>query len=114
MTREELLIDLAKETGTDKLGHGYMQVYAQYLPEKCTSLLEIGIAEGKSAMMWDMFYGHDTLNLHYLDLFINPDFVNERWCKNRGITPHKGSQADINVLSEIKDTFDVIIDDGSH
>lgn len=114
MTKEEFLIDLATQTGTDKLGHGYMQMYAQYLPDKCTSLLEIGIAEGKSALLWDEFYGKEKLDLQYLDLFINPDFVNERWCRNRGIKTHKGSQADLEVLSSIKDSFDVIIDDGSH
>lgn len=114
MTKEEFLIDAATKTGTDKLQHGYIKSYAQYLPDKCRSLLEIGIAEGRSALLWDMFYGKDVLDLHYIDLFLNPDFVNERWCRNRGIMPHAGSQSDVEFLSTIKNKFEVIVDDGSH
>ena len=105
---------LAEKYGTDKLTHGYIDAYADYLPKQCRSLLEIGIAEGKSAEMWSEYYGQDTLDLHYLDLFLNPDFVSPRWCRNRGIVPHIGSQSDIKALSSIKNNFEVIIDDGSH
>lgn len=114
MTKLEFLTDAAEKTGTDKLDHGYIPKYAELLPDTCTSFLEIGIAEGKSALLWDMFYGKDKLDLHYIDLFLNPDFVNERWCRNRGIQPHAGSQSDVEFLSTIKNKFEVIVDDGSH
>lgn len=114
MTRQKQLEQLASKYGTDKLDHGYMEHYAKHLPEECKSLLEIGVAEGKSALLWDEFYGSDKLDLHLLDLFLHPKHVNPRWCRNHNFVPHMGSQSDMNFLSQIKDTFDVIIDDGSH
>lgn len=116
MTKEEFLKQAAEKTGTDKSasGHNYIPTYAKYLPDTCTSLLEIGIAEGRSAIMWDMFYGKDKLDLHYIDLFQNPDFVSQRWCRNRGIVAHTGSQADLPFIATIQDQFQIIVDDGSH
>ena len=114
MNKEQFLTLLAESHGTDKLGHGYMPEYAKNLPDKCRSMLEIGIANGASALMWKDFYGADELDLHYIDLFLNPDFVSPMWAKNRGITPHIGDQENLSFLSGITDQFEVIIDDGSH
>jgi len=105
------LCDLYK---SDIDSHGYLEPLSVYLPDTCRSMLEIGIAEGFSAQIWSDFYGNDTLDLHYLDLFINPDFVSPRWCRNRGIVPHIGSQAEMNVLKKIDVQFEVVLDDGSH
>ncbi len=114
LTRLDRLMAAAKYHGTDKVGHGYIEFYAAFLPEHCRSMLEIGIAKGASALMWDEFYGKEELDLHYLDLFINPEFVSARWCRNRNFTPHAGDQSDISFLAGIRDQFDLIVDDGSH
>ena len=116
MTKYEFLDGLAKKFGTDKSsdGHGYTRYYSNLLPDKCRTLLEIGIAEGKSALLWDAFYGKDELELHYIDLFKNTEFVSQRYCRNRGWEPHKGDQGDIDFLYTIKEMFEVIIEDGSH
>lgn len=105
---------LAAKYGTDKLNHGYIPVYEQYLPKTCRTLIEIGVANGASAQMWNDFYGEENVCLHLVDLFINPEFVSERWCINRNFVPHKGSQSDIEFLSTIKAQAEVITDDGSH
>lgn len=111
------LDEIGIKHGTDKAsvnGHDYLRTYQKILPVKCRSLLEIGIAKGASAEMWLEYYGQDELDLHYIDLFINPEFKSARWCRNRGIVPHIGSQSDINLLYSIKEKFEILIDDGSH
>lgn len=110
------LEQLAQHYGTDKLKHGYIPYYEKYLPKYLNSLLEIGIAEGGSAMMWGNYYDNNKIDfdLHILDLFINPDFVDENWCDELNIVAWKGDQSDIGFLKTITEKFDVIIDDGSH
>lgn len=116
MSKYEYLDSLALKFGTDKASnwHGYTKYYAKHLPDKCRRLLEIGIAEGKSGLMWEEFYGKDELELNYIDLFENPDFVSQRFCWNRGWKAYKGNQHDTDFLYSITDMFDVIIEDGSH
>jgi len=114
MTKLEFLTSLAEKYPSDIKGHGYIEPLSKHLPDTCRSMLEIGIAQGYSAQIWTEFYGVDNTDLHYLDLFENPDFVSARWCRNRGIVPHVGSQASMATLTAIKDQFDVILDDGSH
>lgn len=108
------LKQIAERTGTDKLGHGFIDLYEEFLPKQCRTLLEIGVERGKSSLMWDEYYGHEELELSLLDLFVNPEFVSARWCRNKGFVPYKGDQSDTNFLYTIKDTFQVCIDDGSH
>lgn len=113
--REQRIKNLAGAFGSDKVGHHeYAGPYAQCLPEKCRSLLEIGVAKGASANLWNSFYGNEELDLYLLDLYLDPNHVSPRWVRNRGWTPIVGDQSDMEVLSGIKYQFDVIIDDGSH
>lgn len=106
------LTELGQKYGTDKFTHGYLPHYEQHLPTDCRSLLEIGAAKGASALMWREYY--PDCDIHILDLFLNPEFVSAKWCRERFFVPHKGDQSDLNVLSSIKEQFQVIIDDGSH
>lgn len=112
--REQQLRIFAGEFNTDKLGHGYLKHYAAELPDRCRSLLEIGIDQGGSAMMWDAFYGGTKLDLWLLDLYLNPDTMPVREVRNHGWVPVIGDQSSIEVLSSIKRDFEVIVDDGSH
>lgn len=109
-----LLNDLAIKYGTDKSNvlHNYCEHYQNYLPQDCRSLLEIGAAKGASALMWRDYY--PDCDIHILDLFLNPDFVSVKWCRERFFVPHQGDQGDLKTLSSIQDQFEVIIDDGSH
>lgn len=113
--REQRIKNLAAAFGTDKVGsHEYAAPYAKCLPEKCRSMLEIGVAKGASAQLWNSLYGNEELDLYLLDLYLDPDHVSPRWVRNRGWTPIVGDQSDMGTLSAIKSQFDVIIDDGSH
>lgn len=111
--RERRLDNLAEMYPSDKRSHGYLPLYAEHLPKKCREMLEIGVAEGWSALLWDAFYGED-LDLHLIDLFEHEKHVSVKWCRNRGFVPHQGQQQNIGFLGTIKDTFDLIVDDGSH
>lgn len=104
----------AEKYPSDMKDHGYIVPLARHLPNQCRSMLEIGIAKGFSGKIWEGVYGHNELDLHYLDLFENPEFLSVRECRNNGWVPHNGSQSDMGVLSAIKDKFEVILDDGSH
>lgn len=114
MTKSEKLKSLSELYPSDIKEHGYIEPLSRHIPNTCRAMLEIGIAQGYSAQIWTDFYGVDNTDLHYLDLFENPEFVSARWCRNRGIVPHIGSQASMATLSAIKDQFDLVLDDGSH
>lgn len=106
------LDELAAKYGTDKLEHGYLPHYRNFLPQECRSLLEIGAAKGASALMWRDYY--PDCDIHLLDLFGDPDHVSVKWCREHFFVPHQGDQGSLKVLATIQEQFDVIIDDGSH
>lgn len=61
---------LGRRYGTDKVRHGFTQVYAQALAplrESARSLLEVGVFLGGSLLMWRDFLPHATI--HGVDLF---------------------------------------------
>lgn len=106
---EHTLAELAFMYGTDKLDHGYIPFYEQYLPKNPKKILEIGVHEGRSIRMWRQYF--PDAEIHGLDLFAeNPipeGLVNVKF--------HKGNQCDWLLLELLrKEDFDVIIDDGSH
>lgn len=107
-----ILEELAGKYKTDKLEHGYLPHYQQHLPAQCRSMLEIGAAQGFSALMWRDYY--PDCDIHLLDLFLNPDFVSVKWCREHFFVPHQGDQGSLKVLATIQEQFDVVIDDGSH
>lgn len=112
--RENSILEVAKKFGSDKTDHGYIPYYSKHLPNYCRTLMEIGVAEAKSALMWDELYGSEKLELHLVDLFSDQLHVSQRYCWNRGWQTHKGNQSDIDFLYTIKEMFDVIVEDGSH
>lgn len=112
--KEQRLNTYARRFNTDKLDHGYMKHYANELPDACRSMLEIGVAKGASAAVWNLYYGSSQLDLHLLDLYMNPDLMSAREVRNNGWIPIIGDQSDMNVLSGIDRQFEVIVDDGSH
>lgn len=113
ITRNDKIFQLFRAHGSDKNDHGYAEPYAINLPNTCRSLLEIGVAKGASALAWEELYGAD-LDLHLLDLFMDPDHVSVKWCKRHGFETYEGSQSDSSLLASIRKKFEVVIDDGSH
>lgn len=105
---EVTLSELAFMYGTDKLNHGYIPFYEKYLPKSPKRILEIGVKEGKSIMMWQKYF--PDAEIHGLDIFEAdpiPDVP--------GVVFHKGNQCDYILLDKLRNfDFDIIIDDGSH
>lgn len=102
---------LADKHGTDKNhhGHNYMPFYERHLPATVTSLLEIGIKEGRSMNMWREAYPEAYLiGLDLFEEFPQPDI--------KDVFFIKGNQLDHEILYTIRHSIrpQVIIDDGSH
>ena len=101
---------------TDKLEHGYIEIYESYfnqIKDKKLKILEIGIADGKSLLTWSDYFENSQIigiDIHKIDIV-------EKKLDRKNIEVHQGSQSDKEFIEEIikKYTdFDIIIDDGSH
>lgn len=111
---QRLLDEIGLETGTDKSsrGHGYLDFYERTLRGqwKIDRILEIGVGEGASLVMWREFLPH----AHIVGLDVRQTataYAGER------IAVEIGNQADTATLRRLVDAhgpFDLIVDDGSH
>jgi hypothetical protein len=97
---------------TDKLGHGYLPYYAEHLPTKCKTLLEVGAFKGASLKLWKELYPKASISC--FDLFQDPDNISKEAVEAMGIKAYQGDQGYPNDLNQIEEMFDVIIEDGSH
>lgn len=113
MTKLDFLNSLFEKHHSDKAMHNYGAYYSQYIPDRLHSMLELGVMNGASALAWQEFYGEDA-EIYLADLFENEDWVNEKWCRNRGFIPLKGRQQDINFLNTFPTGLSLVIDDCSH
>jgi hypothetical protein len=111
--KQQTLENLFAKHGSDKLSHGYAKYYALHIPNRLHSMLELGVMNGASALSWQEFYSKDA-DIYLADLFENEDWVNERWCKNRGFIPLKGRQEDLEFLTTFPTGLSLAIDDCSH
>lgn len=105
------LTELAKKHGATKAEHNYMPLYERIINPNASALLEIGIDQGGSALMWREYM--PNADIWFLDLF-SPQNKQPEWCIENNIIPIKGSQSDVDLLFTIEKSFDYIIDDGSH
>jgi len=110
------ITELFRKYGSDKIDHGYTDIYFSYfqkLKNQKLNILEIGVADGKSVRAWSNFFTNSTI----IGIDINKIDVNEKKINKENIKIHQGSQSDKKfmekIVSEYK-KFDIIIDDGSH
>lgn len=116
------LDELARKYGTDKMCnvsdekqyHGYTIAYYDLLRDyknKPVNLLEMGVREGWSHLMWYDFFLLG--NIYGLDNFSDP-LTKDVSCDRIKIA--KGSQDDGDLLDDLFDgiSLDIIIDDASH
>ena len=96
---------------TDKLEHGYIEIYESYfnqIKDKKLKILEIGIADGKSLLTWSDYFENSQIigiDIHKIDIV-------EKKLDRKNIEVHQGSQSDKQFIEEIikKYTdFDIII-----
>lgn len=109
------LSKLAQLYGTDKLEHGYSDIYPLYFSKiKCKKLriLEIGIGGGEnvkfggnSLKMWAKYFPYSSI--------LGIDIFDKSLLDFRRIKTYQGNQTDIHFLSQFTET-DIIIDDGGH
>ena len=110
---------IAKKYGTDKISHDYIRHYEKIfdnIKDKKLNLLEIGIREGFSHLMWCDFLKYSKI--YGIDNFSDPVFLNNNINKTYNfdrITAFIGDQTDEKFLNEnITFDLDIIIDDGGH
>ncbi len=107
------LYDFAMEYGTDKSSHGYCPHYekflSEYIDKECT-LLEMGIADGKSLKMWRRWLPKSKV----------VGFDQDEGCKGRAASSDYeiviGRQENTDDLRKLVQGrfFDIIIDDAGH
>ena len=101
---------------TDKLEHGYIEIYESYFSKirhDKLKILEIGIADGKSLLTWSDYFENSQI----IGIDIHNINIVEKKLDRKNIEIHQGSQSDKNFINEIikkYSDFDIIIDDGSH
>lgn len=122
---EMKLQEIGQRFGTDKsdshhkfAGESYLDVYESYFKDfqhKKVNLLEIGVRDGCSHEMWSDWFDHEETRVFGID--IDPR------CSKTANPPSLeiviGSQADQNTIGKVfsllgNESFDFIIDDGSH
>lgn len=124
MDKNELDI-LARKYGTDKrtndaeqsIYHDYTIVYYKYLKDKrkeYKNILEIGVREGWSHMMWYDFFPNSMI--YGIDDFSDISCIPKEKIENDRIKILECSQTDEKKINEFFGNieFDMIIDDGSH
>lgn len=111
------LIELANKYNVDKgeKRHNYIKYYEQYFKDRRLdnlNILEIGIYEGMSLLMWDEYFINSTI--HGLDIddeLFCKELKNNQRIKTYLADQRQHDQLDIFFRDE---KFDIVIDDGSH
>jgi hypothetical protein len=113
------LHEIIEKYPTDKLAHGYIPIYQKYFePIKYTTkkVLEIGLFNGNSQLMWKSFF--PNAQIYALD---NLEFEQSQTAyQTLSDVIHikvadQANRQDLELcLSEFGGDFDVIIDDGGH
>ena len=96
--------------------HHYFEIYDKHFSKfigKNPRVLEIGVYEGGSILMWKDYFGQGST-------IVGMDI--DAKCKrhedsSKGIHVYIGDQFNVNSIKQLKETygyFDIIIDDGSH
>lgn len=107
-----------KRYATDKIDNGFLPHYERILGSlrsKPVCLMELGVAEGGSCLLWEDFFRHPKTTIVGLDVKLpNMPKASKDW---RNTVLERCDQRDEQGLNEIAQRygpFDVIIDDASH
>lgn len=132
---KKTLKEIADRYGTDKgqLKHNYTITYSKYLQpirDEKLNFLEIGVAEGSSVLMWSEYLKNSSIigadyytEKQLIESYNKKSFNNKninveenmrKISENKNCKLIQINQASRESLENIKEDFDVIIDDGSH
>ena len=110
-----MLKEIAEKYGSDKINHGFITVYEGIfeklnLRERVKSVLEVGIHEGRSLMMWRDFFPNASVTGWDITSYEGGVFG------DRTVTKVVDQSSIKSITDAVKGStlFDVIIDDGSH
>jgi cephalosporin hydroxylase len=115
------LTSIAEKSGTDKLAQGFIDIYQQYfstLQDSAQHVLEIGIWQGASHLMWQEYFSNASI--YGIDFLKAPSAIKSlSVIKERGINVEIGDQSKRGDLQTAlqgfnNPQFDIIIDDGGH
>ena len=102
MSQNNNLRSIAEIYKSDKIEHGYIEIYESYfekIKDKKLKILEIGIADGKSLLTWSDYFKNSLIigiDIHKID-------IEAKKLNRENIEIHQGSQSDklfINKLIE--------------
>jgi len=105
-------LDYSKYSTDKDTGHSYMETYENLFSRydnTPVSLLEIGVFAGGSLKMWKDFFAEDSL-IHGVDLYPNYSNSADYHENVKDAILYEGNATTI----QLKEKFDIIIDDGSH
>lgn len=108
MDRLAIVREIFRDTGTDKLQHGYAVVY-QHVPLNIESLLEIGVGGGHSLRAWDKLFPSSRI--------VALDHNEPRTDVPERVIQVLTDVTSINWIDDYPDlnqSFDLIVDDASH
>lgn len=114
------LINIGRKYGTDKIGHGYLDVYHEYFSKfrgKEINILEIGVYNGASMKVWREYF--PNANIVGMDVEDKTRIFESLSGKSMFFLGDQGNPDVLeNMAQEVKKKtgrgFDIIIDDGSH
>lgn len=107
--RKQTLAQLAEFYGTDKHLHKYLDFYQKNLPTHINKILEIGVGKGESLRMWRAYY--PDAKIFAIDSESKKEYE-FRNCKT--FVANQTNIENIRQHLDLKEKFDVIIDDGGH
>ena len=114
---------LGQRYPTDKMGHGYLKIYQDFLEPRRTERLnfvELGVYWGASMMMWRDFFSHamlvgvDIQFSNEMVAFFNNTRTNVDFFSADSADPHLSKSLENFFTANGRDGFDVVIDDASH
>lgn len=113
-TLDELALSLPDVPDKSSQGHGYLEHYEQFFApwrDKSVRLLEIGVAQGHSLVLWSRYFPLASIVGCDIDLKRCKQPLPDRvrlWEADQ-----RSAASLVNMVNNLGD-FDIIIDDGSH
>jgi hypothetical protein len=111
------LVSLAKYYPTDKLAHGFLDVYETYFKDiQASKMLEIGLYKGQSHLLWKEYFPKAEIHaIDNLELDVSKETAKALKDEIHISYADQGNRQSLrNFIGKMGGDFDIIIDDGGH